>query len=87
MSPQEILYKNKDIISHIIDHHYLPQKDSAVFHEIVGALKLIDPKAKYDTSCSGCMMEIARMANVHLQDYLKTKPEAKFHTFPEHKKK
>lgn len=84
MTPQEKLLKNEDLIKLMLDHQYLPQESQANFGEVLGALREIDPKAKYDAGCSGCMSEIARMANVHLQAYKKS---PKFHTFPEHKKK
>lgn len=84
MSPQERLLRNEDIIKLVLEHEYLPQASSVGFGEILGALREINPTAKYDTGCSGCMMEIVRMANFHLQSY---KNQPKFHTFPNQKKR
>lgn len=81
MKPQDILLKNEQLIKLIIEHQYVPQKSSASFMEIIGAMREINKGGNYDTSCSACMIEIARMANVHLEEYKKTNPPV-FHKFP-----
>lgn len=86
MTPQERIAKHEDLIKLVIEHEYIPASSQGNFGEVVAALREIDPTAKYDTGCSGCIADIIRMANVHLQAY-KKKLQSTFHTFPNHKKK
>jgi hypothetical protein len=80
MTPHETLLKNEDTIKLVIEHGYLPQKSSGPFGEILCALREIDKDAKYDPGCSGCISEIVKMANIHLQNYKKSN----IMTFPKH---
>lgn len=85
MTPQETLLQNEALINLVTEHAYIPHKDHGSFHQIVSALKIIDPKAQYRTDCSGCIMEIVRMAGIHLKAYkasLANGPAPVFHTFP-----
>jgi hypothetical protein len=71
MTPHETLAQHEDLIKLVLEHQYLPQAESGKFGEVIAALRLIDPAAKYDPGCSGCIQDIIRMANVHLQNYKK----------------
>lgn len=88
MSPQEILLANELVITMINVHNYVPHKDHGNFREVVRALQEINPKAVYKTDCSGCMSEIGRIAQIHLDAYKATlaNETATFHTFPLHEK-
>lgn len=79
MTPQEILYKHQDLIKLVLEHQYLPHSSAMNYQEIKSALQQIDG-VKRDGSCSACMSEIIRMANIHLQSY----KERTFRTFPKH---
>lgn len=82
MTPHQKLLKNEELLKLILEHQYVPQVSQSNFNEMLGALREIDPAGKYDPACSGCVMEIAKMANIHLQAYKKSV----FHTFPKHEK-
>lgn len=84
MTPQEILLENELVITMINVHHYIPHKDHGNFRQVVAALQQINPSASYRTDCSGCMSEIGRLAQIHLDAYKATlaNEKAKFHTFP-----
>jgi len=80
MKPQETLLRHEALIKLMLEHEYIPAASQANFNEMLGALREIDPVSKYDPGCSGCMLEIAKMANIHLQEYKKSIPV--YYTFP-----
>lgn len=92
MNPREKLLQHEELIFLVKEHGYIPQVSAANFNEVLCALREIDPKAKYDTGCSGCIAEIIRMADAHLRVYKASLPPPKplepaRHTFPAHEKK
>ena len=77
MTPYETFYKHRDLIKLVIEHEYLPHASAGNFGEVKAALQQIDG-IKRDSTCSACMNEIIRMANVYLQSYM----NSTFRTFP-----
>lgn len=91
MTPQERIYKNRDLIDLIIKNEYLPQISNAQFGEIVKALKELNPSARYEPGCNGCIMDIVRVANIYRNEYEASLVKqidggSKFHKFPKSKK-
>lgn len=82
MTPHEMLAKHEDLITLVTEHAYIPHASQANFQQVVEALKKIQPTAVYRTDCSGCIMEIVRMAGVHLKAHKERLRQ--FHTFPSH---
>ena len=80
MNPRDILLKHEDLINLVVEHQYIPHTSQANFNEVLGAMREINPNAKYDPGCSGCVADIIKAANFLLQEYKKTKP--KFYKFP-----
>lgn len=91
MSPQERIYKHKDLIELALEHGYIPHASQANFGEVKAALQEIDGISR-DGSCHGCISEVIRCANVHLKAYEDTFPKPQVHepvkhTFPKHERK
>jgi len=82
-NPKQVLLDNKQLIELVLVHEYLPQISNAHFGAVVAALREINPKASYRTDCSGCIMEIVRMANAYMVEYEnELRASTQFKTFP-----
>lgn len=80
MTAKERLVMHEGLVDLIINHQYVPEKSQANFNELLGALRELNPGAKYDPGCSGCLMTIAQRAKVTI---LSIKHEGlTFMTFP-----
>ncbi len=88
MTPIERLINQEALVDLILEHNYIPQKSAQGWNEMLAALREVNPGAKYDPGCQGCMLDIARAAkmfiNFERDRMIKLSNEATFMTFPKH---
>lgn len=89
MTAKERLLAQEDLVDLMIKHQYIPHASQQNFGEMLAALREVNPTAKYDPGCSGCMMEIANAAKLFINKFKKEQlppEEPKFMTFPKQDK-
>ena len=62
MTAKERLLAQEHLADLIIEHRFIPQKSAENFNQMLAALRELQPGAKYDPGCSGCMIDIAMSA-------------------------
>ena len=84
MTPIERLIEQESLVDLILEHQYVPQRSAQNFNQMLAALREVNPGAKYDPACQGCMSEIARAAKlfINLERQKVKAPEPVFMTFP-----
>jgi hypothetical protein len=80
MTPIERLIEQEALVDLIIEHQYVPQRSAQNFNQMLAALREVNPGAKYDPACQGCMSEIARSAKLFIN--LERDRRLTFMTFP-----
>jgi hypothetical protein len=80
MTPIERLIEQEALVDLIIEHQYVPQRSAQNFNQMLAALREVNPGARYDPACQGCMSEIARSAKLFIN--LERDRRLTFMTFP-----
>lgn len=62
MTAKERLLSQEALVNLIIEHKFIPQKSAQDFNVLLCALRELQPSAKFDPGCSGCMIDIAQSA-------------------------
>lgn len=83
MTPIEKIAKHRDLLNLVLEHEYIPQSRQQNFGEVVQAMQELNPNAKYNLNCQGCVIDLIRMAYAHLVEFDKQNKTS----FPKHKKK
>ena len=83
MTAKDRLLQEEQLVELMLKHNYIPQRSAQNFNNMLAALREINPGAKYDPGCMGCMMDIANQARIFINMIKEErKQELTFRTFP-----